>query len=80
MNLPRYRRLDFPVNRVVVREAAGGVRYVRSEPPLAAHAARMSDRLVHWAEAAPDRTFIARRERLADGSTGEWRHISYRQA
>jgi hypothetical protein len=33
----------------------------------------MTDRLVHWAETAPDRTFIARRERLADGSTGDWR-------
>jgi feruloyl-CoA synthase len=80
MNLPKYRPLDFPVKRVEVREATGGVRYLKSEPPLAGHAARMSDRLVHWAEAAPDRTFMARRERLADGSTGEWRHISYRQA
>jgi feruloyl-CoA synthase len=80
MNLPKYRPLDFPVKRVQVREAAGGVRYLRSEPPLAGYAARMTDRLVHWAEVAPDRIFLARRERLADGSSGEWRHVSYRQA
>ncbi|MEO8655269.1 MAG: AMP-binding protein, partial [Ramlibacter sp.] len=80
MNLPKYRPLDFPVKRVEVREAPGGVRYLRSEPPLAGHAARMTDRLVHWAQMAPDRTFMARRERLADGSTGEWRRVSYRQA
>ena len=80
MNPPKYRPLDFPVKRVEVREAPGGVRYLRSEPPLAEHAARITDRLVHWAQAAPDRTFMARRERLADGTTGDWRHISYGQA
>jgi feruloyl-CoA synthase len=40
----------------------------------------MTDHLLHWAATAPDRTFIARRERLADGSTGDWRHVSYAQA
>jgi feruloyl-CoA synthase len=80
MNLPKYRPLDFPVKRVLVREAPGGVRYIKAELPLAEHAARITDRLVHWAQAAPDRTFMARRQRLADGTTGEWRHISYGQA
>jgi feruloyl-CoA synthase len=80
MKLPKYRPLDFPVKRVLVRDAAGGVRYVKAEQPLAEHAARITDRLVHWAHAAPDRTFMARRQRLADGTTGDWRHISYAQA
>jgi feruloyl-CoA synthase len=80
MNLPKYRPLDFPVKRVLVREAPGGVRYIKAELPLAEHAARITDRLVHWAQAAPDRTFMARRQRQADGTTGEWRHISYGQA
>src|SRR5512133_1552519 len=80
MNQPKYRPLDFPVRRVEVREAPGGVRYMKSEPPLAGHAARITDRLVHWARLAPDRTFMARRERMSDGSTGNWRHISYGQA
>ncbi|MBC7604879.1 MAG: feruloyl-CoA synthase [Ramlibacter sp.] len=51
-----------------------------AEVPLTEHAHRLTDRLVHWAEAAPDRTFIARREKNADGTSGEWRHITYREA
>jgi feruloyl-CoA synthase len=80
MNAPRYRPLEFPIRRVVLREGAGGARYLRAEAPLAPCAARLTDRLVHWAEVAPDRSFMARRLRLADGSTGEWRHVTYRQA
>src|SRR5512140_3172348 len=80
MNRPKYRPLDFPVKRVLVRDAPGGVRHIKAEQPLAEHAARITDRLVHWAQAAPDRTFMARRQRLADGTTGDWRHISYGEA
>ncbi len=40
----------------------------------------MSDRLQHWAQTAPERTFMARREKLADASRGDWQHVSYRQA
>ncbi|MDB5861471.1 MAG: feruloyl-CoA synthase [Ramlibacter sp.] len=71
---PRYRPLGFGVTRAVLREGANGVRYVRAEVPLdTGYAPRMTDRLVHWAETDPDRVFMARRERLADGSTGDWR-------
>jgi feruloyl-CoA synthase len=77
---PRYRPLEFGVTRVALREGAGGVRYLRADVPLGPHARRMTDRLVHWAQAAPDRTFMARRIRNADGTTGEWRHITYREA
>jgi feruloyl-CoA synthase len=80
MNPPRYRPLAFPVDRITVREGPGGVRYLKAEQPLGEHAARFTDRLIHWARVAPDRTFVARRGRQADGSTGEWRHISYAQA
>jgi feruloyl-CoA synthase len=77
---PKYRPLTFGVTRAVLREGAHGVRYLRAEQPLAPHARRMTDRLVHWAETAPQRTFIARRVKHADGSTGDWRRISYREA
>jgi feruloyl-CoA synthase len=77
---PKYRPLKFGVTRVALRDGANGVRYLRADQPLAEHAIRMTDRLVHWAEAAPNRTFMARRVRNADGSTGEWRHITYAQA
>ncbi|MEO5672014.1 MAG: feruloyl-CoA synthase [Ramlibacter sp.] len=77
---PRYRPLKFGVTRIALREGAGGVRYMQADQPLAPHARRLTDRLVHWAQTAPDRTFMARRTKNADGSTGEWRHISYAQA
>ena len=76
----RYRPLEFGVTRAVVRNGADGVRYLRAEQPLAPYAARMTDRLLHWAQTAPHRSFMARRVRNPDGSSGEWRHISYAQA
>ena len=76
----KYRPLKFGVTRVTLREGAAGVRYMRAEQPLGEHALRITDRLVHWAQAAPDRTFMARRTKNADGSTGQWRHISFSEA
>ena len=61
-----------------LREGAPGVRYLQADRAAAATTReRMTDRLVHWAEAAPDRIFMARREQLPDGSTGDWQHLSY---
>jgi feruloyl-CoA synthase len=77
---PKYRPLRFGVTRVIIREGAGGVRYVRADQALESCAQRLTDKLVHWAETTPDRTFIARRAKNADGSTGDWRHITYAQA
>ncbi|MGZ5269404.1 MAG: feruloyl-CoA synthase [Ramlibacter sp.] len=77
---PRYRPLTFGVTRAHLRGTAGGVQYLRAEQDLQPHAQRMTDRLVHWATTDPDRLFMARRERLADGSTGDWRRITYGQA
>ena len=75
---PKYRPLAFGITRGVLREGEGGVTYLSAEAPLPPYAHRMTDRLVHWAEAAPDRTFIAQRARNADGSRGDWVHVSYR--
>lgn len=77
---PKYRPMKFGVTRVAMRDGAGGTRYMRADQPLEPHAHRLTDRLVHWAQTAPDRTFMARRLRNADGSTGDWRHISYARA
>lgn len=76
---PRYRELEFGVRSIWVREAGDGTFHVRSDQELAAYALRMTDRLLHWAQATPQQTFIAQRKRLADGSTGDWEHISYAQ-
>ena len=63
-----------------MREGADGVRYMKAEQPLGEHALRITDRLVHWAQSAPERTFMARRTRNADGTTGEWRHVTFGEA
>jgi len=77
MGAIRYRPLAFGVTRAEVRDGAPGTRYLKAAIPLDAYGERMSDRLLHWAEVEPDRIFVARRERLADGSTGDWIRLSY---
>ncbi|MDM0115048.1 feruloyl-CoA synthase [Variovorax sp. J22R133] len=76
----RYRPLVFGVTRGVLRDGAPGVRYLEAEMPLEPFGERITDRLVHWAQVAPERTLVARRERLTDGSTGDWLRVSYAQA
>src|SRR3954464_4752386 len=76
----RYRSLRFGVTRGVLRQDARGVQYLRAEQPLEPYAKRMTARLGHWAETDPDRIFMARRVRNADGSTGDWLKITYREA
>lgn len=80
MTTAKYRPLKFGVTQVQQRLGDNGVRYIKAEQPLAPHANRMTDRLLHWAEQAPDRTFMARRKKMPDGSRGDWEHISYAQA
>ncbi len=76
----KYRALKFGVTRVALRDGPPGVHYLRAEQPLQEFPARMTDRLKHWVQVAPERTFIARRAKLADGSTGDWVKVSYAQA
>jgi feruloyl-CoA synthase len=68
------------VTRVVLRQGPQGTQYLKAEQPLQDYATRITNQLVHWAQAAPERSFMARREHRPDGSTGNWRHISYAQA
>lgn len=77
---PTYRPLHFGVTRAVLTEGQQGVRYVKAEQSLSPCAQRLTDRLVHWAQTAPERTFMAQRIKNADGSKGDWRAISYAQA
>lgn len=76
----RYRPLHFGVTRAVMTEGANGVRYLKAEQPLQPCAQRLTDQLVHWAQTAPERTFLAQRVKNADGRKGDWRHVSYAQA
>ena len=80
MNAPKFRPLKFGVTRVTLRDGVPGTHYLTAEQPLQPFAERMTDRLQHWAQTKPDHTFMARRAKQADGSTGDWKHISYAQA
>ena len=80
MSMTKFRPLTFGVTRVALHDGAPGVHYLRAKQPLKDYPERMTDRLQHWAQTAPDRTFMARREKLAGGGTGDWQHVSYAQA
>lgn len=77
---PKFRPLTFGVTSVTLRDGVPGTHYLSAEQTLQDCPVRITDRLQHWAQVAPDRTFMARREKLADGNTGEWRHVTYAQA
>jgi feruloyl-CoA synthase len=76
----KYRPLTFGVTRVVLREGGNGVRYVRADQSLGDYAVRMTDRLVHWAKTAPERSFLARRQKAGTSAADDWQHITYAQA
>ncbi len=80
MSTPKFRPLKFGVTRVTMREGDGGVRYMSADQKLEDFATRMTDRLVHWAKTRPEATMLAKRVKNADGSLGDWRHISYAEA
>jgi feruloyl-CoA synthase len=52
-----------------------GAILIRAREPLASYPARITERLIHWAERAPERVFMADR----DPASGAWRHITYAQ-
>ncbi|MEO7393282.1 MAG: feruloyl-CoA synthase [Ramlibacter sp.] len=78
--LPKYRPLTFGVKRATLRDGAPGVHYLRADQPLKSYPDRLADCLRHWAEVAPDRSFIARRVPGQGSALGDWRHITYAQA
>ena len=80
MNAPKFRPLKFGVTRATLRDGDTGVHYLRADQDLGPYPERLTDRLVHWAKERPDQTLFARREKNADGSSGDWKHISFAQA
>ncbi|WP_342451104.1 feruloyl-CoA synthase [Piscinibacter koreensis] len=54
---------------------ADGVTYVESTEPLGEYPRRLTDRLLHWAAEAPDRTLVAKRV-----NGGDWRRVSFAEA
>ena len=80
MSSPQFRPLHFGVTRVSLKNGTPGTHYLKADQVLQAFPDRLTDRLQHWAENKPDQTLFARRVKLADGSLGNWRHVSYAQA
>jgi feruloyl-CoA synthase len=69
----RARAVRLCAPEVVIDRRADGTLYLNSPHKLDPYAGRLTDRLIYWAETAPDRVFMAER----DG--GSWRTITYRQ-
>ncbi len=80
MSQPTYRDLKFGVTRVKVRDGVPGTHYLMAENVLGDYPERLSDRLQHWAEQQPEQTFMARRVKQADGSLGDWQHVTWGEA
>jgi feruloyl-CoA synthase len=59
---------------VVVERRGDGTIILRSPHPLRPYAKNLTERLVHWADAAPNRIFIAQRD-----NGGGWRTMTYAQ-
>ena len=80
MTVAQYRPLKFGITRATLRDGSPGVHYLRADCELPAYPDRLTDRLVHWARERPDQTLFARRSKNADGSSGDWQHVSFAQA
>lgn len=76
----RYRDMRYGITRVEVQTRKNGVQYAQADEPLQTYPHRMTDKLLHWARVAPERSLMARRKRLPDGTTGDWEHLTYAQA
>jgi feruloyl-CoA synthase len=59
---------------VVVERRSDGAILLRSPHALRPFAKTLTERLVHWAKAAPERVFLAQRD-----ATGAWRTLTYAQ-
>ncbi|MFY8055926.1 MAG: feruloyl-CoA synthase [Limnohabitans sp.] len=80
MTTAKFRPLRFGVTRVQLRDGAPGTHYLKADQELQAYPDRITDRLQQWAQTVPERTFVARRVKQADGSLGDWRHVTYQEA
>jgi feruloyl-CoA synthase len=76
MAAPKYRALPLGGSLTATfTKRADGCTLIDSTEPLGPYPARLTDRLLHWAQVAPERTLAAKREH-----GGDWRRISYAQA
>ena len=80
----RVRPVNIAPNQVRVRTGADGSVYMESTTPLGPYPIRLTDRLDHWAAAAPDRVFLAQRPTPPPGTPADavagWRTVTYAEA
>ena len=70
----RTRSVRLAAPAVVAERRAGGVVCLRSPHPLPEYPSKLTERLDHWAERAPERVFLAQR------GPGGWLQLTYAQA
>ncbi|GAB4360487.1 MAG: feruloyl-CoA synthase [Gammaproteobacteria bacterium] len=68
-------KIHFATPKVEHQPLPGGGCVLRSPEPLGPYPDKLGERLLHWAGAAPERTFLAQR-----GPDGAWREVSYAEA
>ena len=73
-DLPPLRPVKLGPADVVIERRDDGAILMRSPHPLPPYPRNLTDRLVHWAQAAPNRVFLAQRN-----ASGEWRTLNYAQ-
>ena len=66
------RAISFGNPAVTIERRDDGTIYLRPKAKLGDYPVRLTDRLHHWVKAAPDRVFMAERDK-----TGGWRQITY---
>ena len=76
VHMAQFRPFTFGVTRAVC-STQGVNQYLSAEQSLEPYPQRMTDRLLHWANAAPQRTLYARRDAAL---AGDWRHLTFAQA
>jgi feruloyl-CoA synthase len=69
---PRYRPVRLGPADVLVEHRADGAIHLRSPHEHGPYPRKLTERLAHWAERAPERVFLAQRD-----ESGKWRTISY---
>ena len=66
---------DILPSETILERRADGTLYARSPVPLGRYADKITERLEHWADRTPERTFLAKRD-----AAGVWQHLTYGQA
>jgi feruloyl-CoA synthase len=66
---------DILPSETIFERRADGTLYARSPVPLGRYPDKITERLEHWADRIPERTFLAKRD-----AAGVWQHLTYGQA